>query len=154
MQTEGFVDGTIATLKVIGMVGKGGRLCVRKGQLCLENDDSVQFFRRWLLGDSRDITLMHVKNTALNAMELARNNHDPEMRGRVCRELHNCLAGLQNLRSTYIKDSVMVAHLEVLSDRVAFELAHLTGANMHHYSSQQQQQQRQEDQEVSEPDFA
>jgi hypothetical protein len=124
MQTEGFVDGTIATLKVIGMVGKGGRLCVRKGQLCLEADDGIQFLRRWILGDSRDVCFMHVKNTVLNGIELARAA-EAELRSRICRELTACLAGMQNLRSTYNKDSVMVAHLQVLSDKLGAELVHL-----------------------------
>ena len=72
MATEEFIDTTIATMKIIGMVPKNGKLCVRKGQLCLDNAVQGQALRRWLNGDCRDSTLMHAKNTITNAIKIDR----------------------------------------------------------------------------------
>jgi hypothetical protein len=89
MLSEDFVDSTIANLKIIGMVPRNGRLCVRKGQLCLETSDQLQAVRRWARGDS------------------------------LFAELGQCEIGLQNLRTTYASDSMMVANVGVLQERIA-----------------------------------
>ena len=70
MASDEFVDSTIANLKVIGMVPRNGRLCVRKGQLCIDATDQLQPLRRWVRGDSRDLTLLHVRNTVQNACRI------------------------------------------------------------------------------------
>jgi len=41
MNIDEQIDNTITTLKVLGMLPKNGRLCVRKGQLTLEADNHV-----------------------------------------------------------------------------------------------------------------
>lgn len=128
MATEEFVDTTIATMKIIGMVPKNGKLCIRKGHLCLDTPDQVQFVRRWVQGDSRDCTLMHVKNTINSAFKISRfliNMPVPTSSymtywtlDRLLTEMGQCEIGLQNLKTTYSIDSMMVANLEVLLDRL------------------------------------
>lgn len=130
MATEEFVDITIATMKIIGMVPKNGKLCIRKGHLCLDKSDQVQFVRRWVQGDSRDSTLMHVRNTINSAFKISRflislaidRNHANYMTywtmDRLLVEMTQCEIGLQNLKTTYSLDSMMVANLEVLLDRL------------------------------------
>ena len=139
---EEFVDGTIAALKVIGMVPKSGKLCVRKGQLSLDDDDNAQPFRRWFRGDSRDVTIMHARNTINSAVKISRSivstspaatngSGDKDKQGshptselarwtleRLAAEMEQSEVGLQNLKTTYANDSSMVANLDVLTDRL------------------------------------
>ena len=125
MATEEFVDATIASLKIIGMVPKNGKLCVRKGQMCLDTVQA-QAFRRWLNGDSRDTTLMHAKNTINNAVKINRmlmaTVPQTDMTAwtlqRMLAEMQNCEAGLENLKTTYACDSMMIAFLDVIVDRL------------------------------------
>lgn len=146
MLSDDFVDSTIANLKVIGMVPRNGRLCVRKGQLCLESEDQLQPMRRWARGDSRDLTMMHVWNTIHSAQRIIQhlvenqvqpahlvagrgsdvvpirnNDNDPTqwVLNQILTELGQCEIGLQNLRTTYATDSMMVASVGVLIERIA-----------------------------------
>lgn len=132
MATEEFVDATIATLKVIGMLGKNGKLCVRNGQLCLDVAEA-QSIRRWVFGDSRDGTLMHVRNTITCGFKITQFLMDTPVSymtiwtlDRLAAEMAHCERGLQNLKTTYVKDSLMVAHLEVLIDRMAAHLSEVS----------------------------
>ena len=126
MNTDDFVDNIIANLKVIGMVQKNSKLCVRKGQLAIDNEGHFQAVRRWLFKDSRDTVLMHVRNTINNAIKVSKNliNGDAQtdLRNwtllRLNEEMRNCQAGIQNLKTTYMDDAMMVASLDVLSERL------------------------------------
>lgn len=126
MATEEFVDATIATMKIIGMVPKNGKLCVRKGHLCLDTSDQSQPVRRWVQGDSRDCTLQHVRNTINSAFKISRflvtmpstSYMTYWTLDRILAEMCQCEIGLQNLKTTYCTDSMMVANLEVLLDRL------------------------------------
>ena len=124
MAHEEFVDTTIAALKVIGMVPKSGKLCVRKGQLSLDAPDRAQSVRRWVQGDSRDLTLMHARNTVGSAVKISKALYGDASEaarwtlGRLAAEVEQCDVGLQNLKTTYASDSAMVANLDVLSDRL------------------------------------
>ena len=133
MASDEFVDSTIANLKVIGMVPRNGRLCVRKGQLCLDTNDVTQPLRRWSRGDSRDLTLLHVRNTLSNAARIAAllgpSAETSPARAwalrQIAAELTQCEVGLCNLRTTYAEDSIMVASIGVLIARVQAQRAHL-----------------------------
>ena len=123
MATEEFVDATIATMKIIGMVPKNGKLCVRKGQLCLDVVQG-QALRRFFNGDSRDCTLMHAKNTITNAVKINRSimampstDISAWTLRRMLAELEACESGLQNLKTTYADDSMIIANLDVIIER-------------------------------------
>jgi hypothetical protein len=113
-------------MKVIGMLPKNGRLCVRKGQLTLEADNQFQKIKRWIYRDSRDVTLIHIKNTMNNANKLIKgimnDQIDIELKlwslQRFLAEMINCQSGLVNLKTTYIEDTNMVATLDVICDRL------------------------------------
>ena len=126
MLADDFVDITIANLKVIGMVPQNGRLCVRKGQLCIDAPDRMQAVRRWMRGDSRDAVLLHVRNTIGNAVrivtQISPSDTPPLARWtveRIVGEMQQCEAGLRNLRTTYSSDSLTVANINVLIERLA-----------------------------------
>lgn len=133
MATEEFVDTTIATMKIIGMVPKNGKLCIRKGNLCLDVSDQVQFARRWAQGDSRDCTLMHIRNTFNSAFKISSFLINMPTTSymtywtldRLATEMAQCEIGLQNLKTTYSIDSMMVANVEVLLERLIAHEAEL-----------------------------
>ena len=126
MNAEDLVDNTITNLKIIGMVQKNGRLCVRRGQLTLETDAYFQLLRRWVHKDSRMHALMHIRNTINNAVSLCRDisagKYEVQMKAwtlaQLSKELSNCQTGLINLKTTYADDSVMVANLDVILNRL------------------------------------
>lgn len=134
MNTEELIDTTLTTLKVIGMLPKNGRLCVRRGQLTLEPDDHLQRWKRWIYRDSRDITLMHIKNTINNATKIIKgimsSQIEIEMKAwtlqRFLSEMTSCQSGLVNLKTTYINDTAVVAMLDVICERLQANCAELS----------------------------
>lgn len=165
MASDEFVDITIANLKIIGMVGQNGKLRVRKGQLCLERDDRMQPVRRWASGDSRDLTLLHIRNAICNAMRITAmlagadhggSNNRRWTVARITAELSQCETGLQNLRTTYTTDSIMVANLGVIIERLA---AHREAmASLHEQQTEVavagEQEQEQEQEAVKHDNYA
>jgi hypothetical protein len=128
--TDDFVDSTIASLKVIGMVPKNGKLCVRNGQLCIDMQ-RIQGVRRWINGDSRSMTLVYAKTTVNNAIKIARsiilncigsqtcNAASQWTLSRILEEMETSEQGLHNLKTTtYVGDSMMVANLDVIIERL------------------------------------
>lgn len=70
--SEDFVDTVVANLKVISMLRKNSKLCVKRGQLAIDRSDHFQGVRRWITKDSRDVTLMHIRNTISSALKITR----------------------------------------------------------------------------------
>ena len=112
-----FSDRIMANLKVLGMVQKSTKLSVRKGQLALDEPGYTQFLRRWLRHDSRDLALMHVRSTVHSALSLARPE-DPADAERLLDEFRGARKGLENLKATYAGDSVMLANLSLLLEKM------------------------------------
>jgi hypothetical protein len=65
------VDNILTLLKFIGKIPRGGRLCVRQGELVADTSTShLQPLLRWACGDSRDATLSHIRGVIHAAMRL------------------------------------------------------------------------------------
>lgn len=119
------VDKTMANLKLIGMIKKGEKVCLRKGQLNIEYIDRLQSLRRWYNKDSRDVSLIHIRNTINDAIKIAKgiitNNIQSDLKiwtvSALNQELKNCETGMQNLKTTYIDDPSFLANIEVLLDK-------------------------------------
>jgi hypothetical protein len=119
------VDKTMANLKLIGMIKKGEKVCLRKGQLNIEYIDRLQSLRRWYNKDSRDVSLIHIRNTINDAIKIAKgliaNNIQSDLKvwtvSALNQELRNCENGMQNLKTTYIDDPSFLANIEVLLDK-------------------------------------
>jgi hypothetical protein len=116
----------MANLKVIGMLQKNAKLCVRKGKLAIDDEGHFQSVRRWLYRDSRDSVLMHMKNTISNAINISNvllneskyNDLDKWLLSRLNEEMRGCELGIVNLKTTYAGDAMMVASLDVLIERL------------------------------------
>ena len=119
------VDKTMANLKLIGMIKKGEKVCLRKGQLNIEYVDRLQSLRRWYNKDSRDVSLIHIRNTINDAIKIAKglisNNVQSDLKvwtvSALNQELRNCETGMHNLKTTYIDDPSFLANIEVLLDK-------------------------------------
>lgn len=122
---EDLVDKTMANLKLIAMINKGEKVCLKKGQLNIEHVDRLQSFRRWYNKDSRDVTLIHIRNTINDAIKIAKgllnNSYNTDLKvwtiSSINQELKNCETGLQNLKTTYMDDSSFVANVDVMVDK-------------------------------------
>lgn len=138
------VDKTMANLKLIGMIKKGEKVCLRKGQLNIEYVDRLQSFRRWFNKDSRDVSLIHIRNTINDAIKIAKglvsNTIQSDMKvwtvSALNQELRNCENGMQNLKTTYIDDPSFLANIEVLLDKCKAQADEIDKALFQYMESQ------------------
>lgn len=147
MNIEEHIDSVMTRLKVIGMVKKNGRLSIRNGNLTIESDNHLQNVRRWMNNDSRDVTLMHIRSTINNAIQLTKGiigkQVDVQLRDwtlqRLLDDMTNSQMGLINLKSTYADDATVVANLDVLLERLQANCAKLNEFLDNHPSPHQTQ---------------
>jgi len=140
------VDKTMANLKLIGMIKKGEKVCLRKGQLNIEYVDRLQSLRRWYNKDSRDVSLIHIRNTINDAIKIAKglitNNIQSDLKiwtvTALNQELRNCETGMQNLKTTYIDDPSFLANIEVLLDKCKAQADEIDKALFQFMDSQNQ----------------
>jgi hypothetical protein len=129
---EDFIDATLTSLKIIGKLQENDRLSIRNGQLCLEpchKSGVIRALTRWMHGDSRHVTLSHIKRVISNVMSIdelsmmLRDGTPPSHEAQwtltqMSKELEAAGTGLAHLKATYSDDSMMQANLEVLIERL------------------------------------
>ena len=126
MNTDTFIDDVLTNLRVVGMIKKNQKLCIRKGRLSVDIDDTVQPVRRWLYSDSRETIIAMIKNTIQNAIRLSKDIQKDAVEidmkewtmHRIDEELRSCELGLENMRTTYHDDSTYIAMLDTLIERL------------------------------------
>lgn len=120
MIADAFADDLLTSLKIIGMVGADQKLCMRNGRLALNTSGA---FWRWLTGDSRDHTLQAVRTAVMSAIHATENGADTWLTGRLHAELLGARSGIERLQETYAADSVAVAQLQVLAERIGNKIS-------------------------------
>lgn len=126
MNSSDIIDNILINLKIISMLQKGEKLCVRKGILAKDSDDHFQSIRRWVHKDSRDSIMLHIRNTILNAIKLSKDilkgNIQLDMKDwtlyKLNEEMKASERGLENLKTTYMNDSVVYASIDTLIARL------------------------------------
>ena len=131
MSSDRPADDLLASLKIIGRIRQHERLSTTGDVVRVEAQDVLQSFRRWWHGESREKNLSSISTIVDNAfsqLELRSRKKDPTPADRVFiirlkQELQSTLKGLENLQTTYERDSVSEARIDVLRDRIHTQLA-------------------------------
>ncbi len=121
MGGEDFIDQILTSLKVISMIKEGQKVRIRNGLLDLETK-STGFgaaVRRWIHNDTRQNTLLYIKNVVGHALELIKISSQGD---KLETGLTECLAGLSALTVTYGDDMGTVAAIGVIQLRIRSEL--------------------------------
>ena len=113
-----FADDLLTALKIIGMIDADQKLCLRNGKLALSTSRGVW---RWLAGDSRVQTFAVIRSAVMGAIQIMCSTNPPPdtwLASRLCKELEGARLGIQKLQETYDSDSLAVAQLQVLEERI------------------------------------
>ena len=113
-------DELLVSLKIIAMVGDGQKLSLRQGRLALGSGSAIV---RWLTGEARINTISALRAVVSDAIDVLGHNDDPWLAERLVADLDAARAGIARLQATYEGDSLIVAQLQVLVER----MAHATG---------------------------
>ena len=113
---EEFIDNIITNLKIISLVKIDEKLSIRKGHLQIDNSSNFQFLKRWFNRDSRDFILLFIKDLIRNISALFERIHTYKNKewilSRVFMEMEQATIGLDNLKTTYSTDAVMVVKFQ------------------------------------------
>ena len=117
-----FVDEILTSLKIIGSIKEGQKVCVRNGLLTLEQTSSgIQAsVKRWLFGDNRATTLHYIRNVVHNALSVAKMNDENAVE--IVNSMESVIIGLGRLEVTYTSDIALCSAIQVLSNRIMTEI--------------------------------
>ena len=113
---EQFIDQVLTSLKIIGRIKEGQKVCVRDGLIHIEPKSSgvISSLKRWIHGDNSFTTLSYIKNVVNNALDLCKVCNEQDLR----EALNESIVGLSSLAVTYGTDAATLATIEVLQDRI------------------------------------
>tara|TARA_R110000803_G_scaffold40272_3_gene86808 strand:- start:1816 stop:2253 length:438 start_codon:yes stop_codon:yes gene_type:complete len=113
---EQFTDQILTSLKIIGRIKEGQKVCVRDGLIHIETKSSgvVSSIKRWLHGDNRFTTLSYIKNVVNNTLDLCKVCNDQDLKN----ALDDSIVGMSSLAVTYGNDATTLATIEVLQERI------------------------------------
>lgn len=127
LMNENFIDNIITNLKILGLLQINEKLSIRKGHLQIDRESNIQGVRRWISRDSREFSLVFIKEIIRNINTLfyklktelpscKQQVYDTEeihwVINRILPELENSEQGLANLRTTYTNDTVISVQIE------------------------------------------
>ena len=114
------IDEVLTSLKIIGSIKEGQKVCVRNGLLVLEQRSNgfLPALKRFIYGDNREITIRYIKNVVHNAISILNAVNNDEIR----KHLNEAVVGLQRLEVTYVADIATVSGIQVLVTRIQHEI--------------------------------
>ena len=124
---EDFIDHTITNLKIIGMIQINDKLSIRKGHLQLDKESNIQFLKRWINRDSRDYSIIYIKdvvrnlNILVNKIKLTNYFTKDEITwilNRILNEMEKVNIGLNNLKTTYIDDPAITVTIDNINTKL------------------------------------
>ena len=111
---EELVDKIIINLKIISILQIGDKLCIRRGNLQIDQESNIRSIKRWLLRDTRDNFLLFIRDI-FRKINLIENKKDLS---RITCEFEKVEIGLENLKVTYSYDPVTIATIDNLVNKL------------------------------------
>jgi hypothetical protein len=118
MLNDIFIDEIITNLKIIGLIQKNDKLSISSGHLKIDKEDNLQGLRRWFKRDSREQTIIFIKNIMKNLndlmtrLDIFTKEESCWIIKRILCELENVELGIKNLKITYNDDSFVIVNLD------------------------------------------
>lgn len=122
-----FVDQVLTSLRVISMIKEGQKVCVRNGNLSLENQSTglLTAIKRWVNNDNRYTTIAYIKNVINNAIDISKLHTCDTTLKQLNEALQRSIMGLDCLGVTYEGDAAMMATIHVMHNRIQTEVTSL-----------------------------
>tara|TARA_R110002074_G_scaffold235607_1_gene407481 strand:- start:1532 stop:1888 length:357 start_codon:yes stop_codon:yes gene_type:complete len=106
-------DEITTNLRLISLIKVNEKISVRKGHLRIDRETNVQSIKRWFRGDCRDDMIFFLRNLLKKLGEIELPN-----RGKFKNELSGVEVGLNNIKTTYSEDPVVVVQMENIWEKL------------------------------------
>lgn len=129
------IDQCIVSLKIIGMIQENSKLCIKDGMLSIELNNKFTILNKLCNKNNNNKRqyIDHVRKSILNAILISKNiiNKKTEFEmlewtlKRMLKEFSTCQNGLINLKTIYSNDTLIIAHIDTLIDRLSLSCEEL-----------------------------
>lgn len=139
-----YFDNLFLNLTVLSKLNENEKLCIRNGNLTIENRQ-FEIFSRWLFSDNRNETIRFIKNLVSSCIAISSNSlscisfvsgspgqdvakfkkQQILLLHRIKAALSESITGLCNLQVTYRDDISMVSSIDIIKDAVNTHLSEL-----------------------------
>jgi hypothetical protein len=106
-------DEITTNLRLLSLIKVNEKISIRKGHLRIDRETSVQSIKRWFRGDSRDDMIFFLRGLLKKLGEI-----EPPDRGKFRNELTGVEVGLNNIKTTYAADPVVVVQMENIWEKL------------------------------------
>ena len=112
---EELIDWVVTNLKIISLIQKNEKLCIRKGHLQIDKVSYLRFLKRYYYNDSRESTIIYIKEVIKN-IKIIINNINKDIHKLI--DIESIELGINNLKVSYIEDPMIVASLDHLLNKI------------------------------------
>jgi hypothetical protein len=119
------INNILLDLEVIRQINENDKLSVNiipgSTILLVDNTQYFTYFRRWYNGYNREDSIKYLESLVKNIeenTELIINGSHSELADTLKNSINASLKGLQNLKNTYINDSISVARLVLITNKL------------------------------------
>lgn len=122
----------VSRLKFISKINKGEKINVRSAYPFIQPDDLVtKFSRTFYHKDNRSNALVFIRNTVYRSFEIldmcykSTKDSDKVMCSNIIKDLKSAEEGINNLKETYLTDTMFCCDLDTIIQEVEVKLAKL-----------------------------
>jgi len=112
---EELIDNVTTNLKIISLVQKNEKLCIRKGHLQIDKASYFQFIKRYYYNDSRETMIRFLKQL-LKDIKIIKDFYFSKHN--IIDNIDSIELGINNLQVTYSQDPVIVASLDNILNKL------------------------------------
>jgi hypothetical protein len=112
---EELIDNVTTNLKIISLVQKNEKLCIRKGHLQIDKISYFRFIKRYYYNDSRETMIRFLKQL-LKDIKIIKDFYFSKHN--IIDNIDSIELGINNLQVTYSQDPVIVASLDNILNKL------------------------------------
>jgi hypothetical protein len=115
-------DSVVLNLKILSKTTKYGKMCRgRNNVLEIDHYNYLQSIKRFIYNDNRLNTIHDIEkliDTSVNLMNYCIKNKDFYKVNMLSKNLELSINGIENLKTTYTNDTLIVSKLEILIEQI------------------------------------
>lgn len=113
-------DQLLEYLDIISRIPENGKLCNYKNKISIDNNTILSPLFRFYHNDSRENTIKFLNNIIFKVINTIKKTSDDyiEFNKKATKLLKSSIIGINNLKSTYNNDYVIVHKLNLLIDKI------------------------------------
>ena len=135
------INSILLDLEILKQIHENEKLAINilpgTVKLCVDNNQYFNGFKRWYKGHNREDSIKYLEELTGNiekSSELIINGNHRELSDILKNAILNAITGINNLKNTYIHDSIITAKLILITNRLNKIVTNLTDIDVSNLS--------------------